>query len=190
PEVGIVLGSGLGNFLSEIKVMARVKYTDIPHFPSSTVEGHAGELVFGEIKQRPIVVMSGRFHYYEGYETTDVVYPIRVMKMLGIRTLLVSNAAGGVNTDFKVGDLMVLTDHISFSVKNPLIGQNSDFLGPRFPDMSEPYSRKLVDQLKMIAQDQNIVLREGIYYGVTGPSFETRAEYRMIRLLGADAVGM
>ena len=189
-QVGIVLGSGLGNFLSEINIEASISYKDIPHFPVSTVEGHEGKLVFGEMGGKKIVAMAGRFHYYEGYSALEVVYPIRVMKFLGIKTLLLSNAAGGVNTSFKVGDLMIINDHISMSIINPLIGKNEDRLGQRFPDMSEPYSKQLIEKVKKIGEEENIHLQEGVYFGVTGPTFETHAEYRMIHLMGADAVGM
>ncbi len=190
PETGIVLGSGLGNFLSEIEVEASIPYSDIPHFPVATVEGHAGKLVFGELNGIKIVAMAGRFHYYEGYSPKEIIYPIRVMKMLGIRQLLLSNAAGAVNTTFSVGDLMIITDHISMSIINPLIGKNEDELGPRFPDMTEPYSKRLIALAKQVAGDAGIALKEGVYFGVTGPTFETKAEYRMIQLMGADAVGM
>ena len=190
PETGIVLGSGLGNFLSEVKIEASISYNDIPHFPVSTVEGHDGNLVFGELNGKKIVAMAGRFHYYEGYSAQVVVYPVRVMKFLGIRHLLLSNAAGGLNTSFKVGDLMIINDHISMSVVNPLIGKNEDALGPRFPDMSEPYSKDLIIKAKEVGELLKIHLHEGVYYGVTGPTFETHAEYRMIHRLGADAVGM
>jgi purine-nucleoside phosphorylase len=190
PETGIVLGSGLGNFLKEIRVEASISYTEIPHFPVSTVEGHAGKLVFGELAGKKIVAMAGRFHFYEGYSASDVVYPIRVMKKLGIGKLLLSNAAGAVNTNYKVGDLMIINDHISLSIINPLIGKNEDELGPRFPDMSEPYNKKLIALAKEIGKSKNIPLHEGVYYGVTGPTFETKAEYKMIKLMGADVVGM
>ena len=190
PEIGIVLGSGLGNFLSELKIEASIPYHDIPNFPVSTVEGHDGMLVFGELNGRMIVAMAGRFHYYEGYNASDVVYPIRVMKFLGIKFLLLSNAAGGLNTSFKVGDLMIINDHISMSIVNPLIGKNEEALGPRFPDMSEPYNKTIIEKAKAVGEKLNIYLQEGVYYGVTGPTFETHAEYRMIHLMGADAVGM
>ncbi len=190
PVAGIVLGSGLGNFLGEIKTELAISYHDIPHFPVSTVEGHDGKMVFGELSGKKIIAMAGRFHYYEGYAPSDVVYPIRVMKMLGIETLLLSNAAGGVNTSFRVGDLMIITDHISMSVANPLLGKNEETLGPRFPDMSVPYSKELIRKAKAAAAELGIPLREGVYFGVTGPTFETPAEYKMIRILGADAVGM
>lgn len=190
PAIGIVLGSGLGNFSREISVEIEIPYSEIPHFPVSTVEGHSGRLIFGTVAGRPVVAMAGRFHFYEGYGAEQVVFPIRVMKRLGVGTLLVSNAAGGVNPDFKVGDLMVITDHISLSTVNPLLGRNIPELGPRFPDMSEPYSKDLVAMADAVASEQGIPLRKGVYFGVTGPTFETRAEYRMIRILGGDAVGM
>lgn len=190
PEVGIILGSGLGNFTTEIRTTIEIPYADIPHFPVSTVEGHPGKLIIGQIEGKLIVAMAGRFHYYEGYSVEQVVFPIRVMKFLGIRALLISNAAGGVNPAFKVGDLMIIRDHISFSVVNPLIGKNQQELGPRFPDMSEPYKLELVRSAKEIGKQLSIPLQEGIYYGVTGPTFETRAEYLMIHKLGGDAVGM
>jgi purine-nucleoside phosphorylase len=190
PVAGIVLGSGLGNFLGEIEVDAAIPYREIPHFPVSTVKGHDGKLVFGALSGRKVVVMAGRFHYYEGYSAQEVVYPIRVMKMLGVTDLLLSNAAGGMNPSFKVGDLMIINDHISLAIINPLLGPNEDALGPRFPDMSEPYSKKLIALVHEIGKTLDIPLQEGVYYGVTGPTFETKAEYKMIHLLGADAVGM
>lgn len=190
PGIGIILGSGLGDFINNINVEMSFDYRHLPHFPVATVEGHPGKLVFGELKGKKVVVMAGRFHYYEGYPAAEVVYPVRVLSMLGIKTLLISNAAGGVNPAFGVGDLMIIRDHISLAVVNPLIGPNEDKLGPRFPDMSEPYSRSLIALGREAAGELNIPVHEGVYYGVTGPSFETHAEYRMIRLLGADAVGM
>ncbi|MEO7121274.1 MAG: purine-nucleoside phosphorylase [Ginsengibacter sp.] len=190
PEVGIVLGSGLGSFTSEINVEFEISYSDIPHFPISTVEGHSGKLIFGELSGKKVVAMAGRFHYYEGYTTPEVVFPIRVLKFLGIETLLISNAAGGTNTSFHVGDLMVIRDHISMLTLNPLLGKNEETFGPRFPDMSEPYKKYLIEKAKIIAGDHNIQLQEGVYIGVTGPTFETRSEYKMLRLLGGDAVGM
>jgi purine-nucleoside phosphorylase len=190
PEIGIVLGSGLGNFLNELEIESSIPYKEIPNFPVSTVEGHDGMLVFGELNGRKIVAMAGRFHYYEGYKASEVVYPIRVMKFLGIKFLLLSNAAGALNTSFKVGDLMIINDHISMSIVNPLIGKNEDALGPRFPDMSEPYNKTIIEKAKTVGEKLNIYLQEGVYYGVTGPTFETHAEYRMIHLMGADAVGM
>lgn len=190
PAIGVVLGSGLGSFVSEIKIEKEIPYGDIPHFPVSTVEGHSGKLIFGELGGKKIVAMAGRFHLYEGYSSEQTVFPIRVLKFLGIETLLLSNAAGGVNPSFRVGDLMIITDHISQLAPNPLIGKNYNELGPRFPDMSEPYKKYIIDKVKGIAAQKNIKVREGIYVGVTGPTFETRAEYKMILALGGDAVGM
>ena len=190
PAVGIVLGSGLGSFTNEINIEFEIAYNDIPHFPISTVEGHSGKLIFGEMSGKKIVAMAGRFHYYEGHATQEVVFPIRVLKFLGIETLLISNAAGGTNTDFQVGDLMIIKDHISMLTVNPLLGKNDETFGPRFPDMSEPYKKYLIEKAKAIASGNNIELKEGIYVGVTGPSFETRAEYKMLNQLGGDAVGM
>jgi purine-nucleoside phosphorylase len=190
PEVGIILGSGLGNLVSEMKVEKEIDYSDIPHFPVSTVMGHSGQLYFGELNNKRVLVMAGRFHFYEGYTPQQVAYPIRVMKMLGIHTLLISNAAGGVNTSFKVGDLMIINDHISFFTVNPLLGKNEDELGLRFPDMSEPYCKTLIAKAKQIAAKIGYEVKEGVYTGVTGPTFETHAEYRFINILGGDAVGM
>jgi len=189
-KVGVVLGSGLGSFTEQIKIDVEIPYSEIPHFPVSTVEGHSGKLIFGTLGEVQLVVMAGRFHYYEGYTAEDVVFPIRVMKFLGVNQLFLSNAAGGVHPDFKVGDLMVIKDHISFAIKNPLLGKNIDEFGPRFPDMSEPYAKRLINHAKEIANNLSIHLHEGVYFGVTGPTFETRAEYKMIKLVGADAVGM
>lgn len=189
-RVAVVLGSGLGNFVQEIKVQHEVPYEQIPHFPVSTVEGHHGKLIFGTIGDKPVIAMAGRFHYYEGYTPQEVVFPIRVLKLLGVQTLLVSNAAGGVNPGFKVGDLMIIKDHISFAIINPLLGKNDERIGTRFPDMSEPYKKALIEKAKSIAQGMNVTLKEGVYFGVTGPTFETRAEYKLIHTLGADAVGM
>jgi len=190
PQAGIVLGSGLGNFIEEIEVEKEISYGDIPHFPVSSVEGHKGKLVFGKLGGKRVVCMAGRFHYYEGYSAQDVVFPIRVMGLLGIETLLLSNAAGGVNPAFKVGDIMIINDHIGIDMTNPLIGKNIDELGPRFPDMSEPYKKSLIKKAKEIAARMDIEVRDGIYFGVTGPTYETRAEYRMIHIMGGDAVGM
>ena len=189
-KVGVVLGSGLGNFVQEIQVQHEIGYDSIPHFPVSTVEGHHGKLIFGSIGGKPIIAMSGRLHFYEGYAPEDVAFPVRAMKFLGIETVLLSNAAGGVKAGFKVGDLMIINDHISLVTVNPLLGQNDDRLGPRFPDMSEPYEKELITKAKQIAKEQNIEVKEGVYFGVTGPTFETRAEYKMIHILGGDAVGM
>jgi purine-nucleoside phosphorylase len=173
-----------------MKIEQEICYNDIPHFPVSTVEGHSGKLIFGELGGRKVVCMAGRFHYYEGYKAAEVAYPVRVMKMLGISTLLLSNAAGGVNSGFAVGDLMIITDHISFFTVNPLIGENENALGKRFPDMSEPYRKSLIQKAKEIAARCAVEVKEGVYCGVTGPTFESRAEYKLIRMLGGDAVGM
>ncbi len=189
-SVGIILGSGLGNLANMIKAEIAIPYSEIPHFPVSTVEGHTGKLIMGELSGKKVWVMAGRFHFYEGYTAQQVAYPVRVMQMLGVKTLLLSNAAGGVNTGFKVGDLMIINDHISQFTINPLIGKNEDELGTRFPDMSEPYCKEIIRKAKVIAAVNNIDLREGVYLGVTGPTFETRAEYKMIHALGGDAVGM
>jgi len=190
PEIGVVLGSGLGNFSSEIEVEAEIPYASIPHFPVSTVKGHKGKLIFGKMEGRRIVAMAGRFHYYEGYSTAEVVFPIRVMKFLGISLLMISNAAGGVNPSYRVGDLMIIRDHISFATPNPLIGPNVDDLGPRFPDMSEPYRKDIIRMAREVAREKDIPVHEGVYFAVTGPTFETRAEYLMIHHMGGDAVGM
>jgi len=190
PLVGIVLGSGLGNLVAEMQVEKEIPYQDLPHFPVSTVVGHSGKLIFGELSGKKVLVMAGRFHFYEGYSARDVAYPIRVMKLLGIENLLLSNAAGGMNADFSVGDLMIIQDHISLFVSNPLVGLNDNQLGPRFPDMSEPYNRRLITLARGIAAKNGIPVHSGVYVGVTGPTFETRAEYKMLHILGADAVGM
>lgn len=190
PDVGIVLGSGLGSFIDEIIIENEISYSEIPGFPISTVEGHAGKLIFGSLSGKKVVAMAGRFHYYEGYTTEEVVFPIRVLKFLGIKTLLISNAAGGTNPSYKVGDLMIIRDHISMLTLNPLLGKNDLELGPRFPDMSEPYKKYLMAIARTIAEDKGIAIKEGVYVGVTGPTFETRAEYKMLNLLGGDAVGM
>jgi purine-nucleoside phosphorylase len=189
-EIGIVLGSGLGNLTADMEIEKEIHYSDIPHFPISTVEGHSGKLLLGKIKGKRVVVMAGRFHFYEGYTPAQVAYPIRVMKQLGVKTVLLSNAAGGVNPAFKVGDMMFITDHISFFTINPLLGKNEEALGTRFPDMSEPYSKALIEKGKAIAKKLGYDVKEGVYTGVTGPTFETRAEYKLIYKLGGDAVGM
>lgn len=190
PEIGIVLGSGLGNLAKEIIIEKEISYSAIPNFPVSTVEGHQGKLIFGKLSGKFVVAMSGRFHYYEGYSAQQVVFPIRVLKFLGVETLLISNAAGGINPSFKVGDLMIIKDHISLLTVNPLIGKNYEELGLRFPDMSEPYNKKLISKIKSIAAKLNIPLKEGVYAGVTGPTFETRAEYKFLHFAGGDVVGM
>ncbi len=190
PLVGIVLGSGLGSFSSEIEVEVEIPYADIPNFPVSTVEGHSGKLIFGNLAGKKVVCMAGRFHFYEGYPVQDVVFPIRVFKFLGVETLLLSNAAGGMQKGFKVGDLMIIKDHISFFAPNPLIGKNIEELGPRFPDMSQPYDKDLINTAKAIANKAGYDVKEGVYCGVTGPTFETRAEYQLLAVIGGDAVGM
>ncbi len=190
PTIGIVLGSGLGNFVEEIIVEKEVAYEDIPNFPVSTVEGHKGKLIFGKLSGKTVVAMAGRFHFYEGYKAQEIVFPIRVMKLLGVETLLLSNAAGGVNPTYKVGDLMIIKDHISLFTPNPLIGKNRAEFGPRFPDMSEPYKKHLIEKAKVIATKNNFDVKEGVYMAVTGPTFETRAEYQLIHILGIDVVGM
>ena len=190
PQAGVVLGSGLSNFTGEIEIEKEIAYKDIPHFPVSTVEGHKSKMIFGKLSGKRVVAMAGRFHFYEGYDIQDVIFPIRVMKLLGVETLLLSNAAGSVNPSYKVGDLMIITDHISLFTPNPLIGKNMDELGPRFPDMSEPYKRRLIQIAKDIALKNNYDVKEGVYVAVTGPTFETKAEYKMILAIGADVVGM
>jgi purine-nucleoside phosphorylase len=190
PRVGIILGSGLGNLSREITVEKEIAYSDIPYFPLSTVEGHQGKLLFGTLSGKPVAVLSGRFHFYEGYTPAQVVFPVRVLKYLGIETLLLSNAAGGMNAGFRVGDLMIINDHISLFVINPLLGKNESELGPRFPDMSEPYDKALIQKAKGIAAQLKISVHEGVYAGVTGPTFETRAEYKFLHIAGGDAVGM
>jgi purine-nucleoside phosphorylase len=184
------LGSGLGNLVKELSVELEIDYKEIPNFPVTTVEGHSGKLIFGDLAGKRIVAMSGRFHFYEGYSADQVVFPIRVLKRLGIKNLLISNAAGGMNSKFNVGDLIVVRDHISLFIQNPLIGPNANELGPRFPDMSAPYDSKLIAKLMQIGTSLGYIVHEGVYAGVTGPTFETRAEYKLLHLLGADAVGM
>ncbi|MDW7673040.1 MAG: purine-nucleoside phosphorylase [Bacillota bacterium] len=190
PEIGLVLGSGLGVLAEQIANKNSIEYGHIPHFPVSTVEGHAGQLVFGTLAGKNVVAMQGRFHFYEGYNMSQVTYPIRIMKMLGVKTLIVTNAAGGVNTNFEPGDLMVISDHINLMGSNPLIGANVNELGQRFPDMSEAYAKQLRKLAFQVATKKQLVLEEGIYAGVMGPSYETPAEIRYLRHIGADAVGM
>lgn len=190
PQVGLVLGSGLGVLAEQIHDAKVMPYKNIPHFPLSTVAGHAGQLVLGQLAGRDVVAMQGRFHLYEGYELDDVTFPIRVMHELGVKTVLVTNAAGGINEAFDVGDLMLIRDHINFTSRNPLVGANEAEWGPRFPDMSEAYDQDLRDLAHDIADHQGIHLREGVYTGVLGPSYETPAEIRMLRTVGGDAVGM
>lgn len=190
PEIGIILGTGLGGLAKEIDVHYSIAYEDIPNFPVSTVEGHSGKLIFGEIGGKKVVAMQGRFHYYEGYSMNEIVFPVRVMKLMGIKKLVVSNASGGVNPEFKIGDIMIITDHISLFPTNPLIGENFEELGPRFPDMSEAYNKKLIQTADHVASSMNIQLVKGVYAGLTGPTLETPAEYFYIRTIGADTVGM
>jgi purine-nucleoside phosphorylase len=189
PEAGIILGTGLGGLTTEIDIQVEIPYQDIPDFPVSTVQGHEGKLIFGDFGGKKVVAMKGRFHYYEGYGSEQVTFPIRVMKELGIRALFLSNAAGGVNPSFRIGDIMLLEDHICL-VDNPLIGRNDDRIGPRFPDMSVPYDKQLIEKAEAIAADLGIPVRKGVYLSTSGPTFETPAEYRFFRIIGADAVGM
>lgn len=190
PQVGIVLGTGLGHLATHIKVVREFSYSNIPFFPVSTVESHAGKLIYGTIGNKTVLAMQGRFHYYEGYTMEQIVFPIRVMKMLGIECLLLSNAAGCLNTAWQKGDLMLLDDHINMLPSNPLIGKNIAELGPRFPDMSAPYSADLNQKIQQIAWHKEITLHKGVYVSVMGPMLETRAEYRYLHRIGADAVGM
>jgi purine-nucleoside phosphorylase len=190
PVIGIVLGTGLGGLVSEIEVKCTLDYKDIPNFPVSTVESHSGKLIFGILGGKMVVAMQGRFHFYEGYGCKEITFPIRVMKMLGVKYLLVSNASGGVNPAFEVGEIMFIKDHINLFPSHPLRGKNLDELGPRFPDMSEPYSLKLLALAKKIADEKGIKVSEGVYAGLTGPSLETPAEYNYVRVIGADTVGM
>jgi purine-nucleoside phosphorylase len=190
PEVGIILGTGLGALAREIETTATIDYPTIPGFPKSTVESHAGRLLCGTLGGKTVVAMQGRFHRYEGYSLQQVTFPVRVLKALGAKSLIVSNACGGMNSAWSPGDLMLITDHINLLGDNPLIGHNDDRLGPRFPDMSEPYDRELGDVAREAARGKGITLREGVYVAVAGPNLETRAEYRMLRALGADVVGM
>jgi purine-nucleoside phosphorylase len=189
-QTAIILGSGLGNLATQIKVDFEIQYSEIPHFPISTVEGHKGRLILGSLNGVKVWVMEGRFHFYEGYSPEQVAYPVRVLKLLGVVNLILSNAAGGVNVNFEVGDLMIIKDHISLFSINPLIGKNESSLGTRFPDMSEPYAIDFIDKAKAIANKHEIKVHEGVYVGVTGPTFETRAEYKLIKAVGGDVVGM
>lgn len=190
PDIGLILGSGLGVLADEIETAQVIPYESIPHFPVSTVEGHAGELVVGTLKGKNVILMKGRFHLYEGYDPGLITLPIRVMKQLGVHTLIVTNAAGGIRTTLQAGDLMLITDHINWMFNNPLIGSNDSRLGVRFPDMSEAYSLQLRSIARQVAEELVITLQEGVYLGLLGPSYETPAEIRMMRTLGADAVGM
>ena len=188
-QVGIILGTGLGGLVAEIEIEHSISYENIPHFPVSTVEGHSGRLIFGNLGGKKVVAMQGRFHFYEGYSMEKVTFPVKVMKLLGIKNLIVSNASGAVNPDYEVGDLMILNDHINL-IPNPLIGHNDDELGPRFPDMSEPYCPNMVAKAEKIATDNNIKVQKGVYVAVTGPTLETPAEYFYFRNIGGDTVGM
>ncbi|HCD53647.1 MAG TPA: purine-nucleoside phosphorylase [Balneolaceae bacterium] len=190
PEYLLILGTGLGQLAEEIDEVITINYDEIPHFPVSTVESHAGKLIFGELGGKPVVAMQGRFHYYEGYTMQQIVFPLRVAKSLGAQTLIVSNACGGLNPNFRRGDIMLINDHINFLADNPLIGPNDDELGPRFPDMSEPYTARLVETAENVALELGIKMHEGVYLAVSGPMMETKAEYRYMRNLGADVVGM
>lgn len=190
PTIGIILGTGLGGLVNEIKAIDIIPYEAIPHFPLSTVEGHTGKLIFGELGGKQVVAMQGRFHYYEGYSLQEVTFPVRVMKGLGIERLFVSNASGGVNPSFEVGEIMIMNDHINLFPGNPLIGKNLDELGPRFPDMSVPYDPEMIALAKEIASANQIKVSVGCYAGLTGPTLETPAEYNYVRVIGADAVGM
>ncbi|MGF1924989.1 MAG: purine-nucleoside phosphorylase [Bacteroidia bacterium] len=190
PEVGIVLGTGLGGLVKDITVSHSVMYSSIPNFPISTLEFHSGKLIFGELEGKRVVAMQGRLHYYEGYTMQQISFPIRVLKSLGIKHLFVSNAAGSLNPEFKKGDLMIINDHINLQPESPLRGSNDTDLGPRFPDMSEPYNRKLISSGLDIAKKEGIACHQGVYVAVTGPNLETKAEYKYLRIIGGDAVGM
>jgi purine-nucleoside phosphorylase len=190
PKVGIVLGTGLGNLSKEIKVEDSIPYSEIPNFPISTVEGHQGQLLFGTLNDVPVVAMQGRFHYYEGYSLKECTFPIRIMHALGVDNLFLSNASGGVNPNFEIGDIMLITDHINMLPDNPLRGKNIDELGPRFPDMSEAYDKRLNQLTIDIAAKNNIAIQQGVYAVLSGPTFETPSEYKMMQIIGADTVGM
>lgn len=190
PETGIILGSGLGKFAEKIEIKIKIPFSEIPHFPVSTVEGHSGNLIFGNINGKSVLALQGRFHYYEGYSLAETTFPVRVMAKMGIKKLLVSNASGGVNPTFQVGDLMIIEDHIHLFPDNPLRGKNYEELGPRFPDMSEPYCKNLIKHAEEVAKENSIPLKKGVYLGWQGPTYETPAEYAMTHAIGADAVGM
>ena len=190
PEVGIILGTGLGGLVKEIEIIESIPYNEIPDFPVSTVEGHAGRLIYGKLGGRDVLAMQGRFHFYEGYSMTEVTFSVRVLKYVGVTHLFVSNASGGLNPDWKVGEIVIINDHINHFPEHPLRGKNDDRMGPRFPDMSKCYNKRLRNKAKLIALENNIDVKEGVYVGVSGPTFETPAEYKMFRILGADIVGM
>ncbi|QCX38029.1 purine-nucleoside phosphorylase [Aureibaculum algae] len=189
-DFGIVLGSGLGGLVDSISVEQKLSYSEIPHFSRSTTPGHSGFLIYGTLSGKKVIAMQGRFHYYEGWSMQEVVFPIRVLKYLGIENLILSNASGGVNSNYKVGDIMIIKDHINMMPEHPLRGQNDDRFGQRFVDMHEAYSLKMIAKLKEVASKEDISLQEGVYLGLQGPTFETPAEYKMVKLMGADAVGM
>ena len=189
PETAIILGTGLGELVNHITDQKELAYKDIPNFPISTVEGHSGKLIFGKLGNKDIMAMQGRFHYYEGYSMKEVTFPVRVMRELGIKTLFVSNASGGTNPDFEIGDLMIITDHINYFPEHPLRGKNIPY-GPRFPDMSEAYDKELIRKANAIAAEKGIKVQHGVYIGTQGPTFETPSEYKLFHILGADAVGM
>ncbi len=190
PKFGIILGTGLGNLAQEIEVEISIPYPEIPNFPQSTVEGHGGNLIFGKLNGIDVVALQGRFHYYEGYSLQEATFPVRVFKLLGVDTLLLSNASGGTNKNFSIGDLMIIEDHINMLPDNPLRGKNIDELGPRFPDMSEPYEKDIIALAEQIAKDNNIKIQKGVYAALSGPTYETPAEYKWISIIGSDAVGM
>ena len=190
PKSGIILGTGLGDLVNEVKIKYEIDYEDIPHFPLSTLETHKGKLIFGHLEKNPVVIMQGRFHYYEGYNLNQVALPVRVMKLLGIKNLLVSNAAGGLDSTFKKGDLMIINDHINQFPGNPLVGKNIDELGSRFPDMSQPYDKDLILKANNIAKKNNLNIQNGVYVGLPGPMLETPAEYKYLSIIGGNAVGM
>ncbi|WP_395050790.1 purine-nucleoside phosphorylase [Flavobacterium sp.] len=190
PEYGVILGSGLGSFTDDIKIEFTLPYSEIPNFPVSTVQGHKGALVFGTIGNKKVVAMQGRFHFYEGYSMKEVTFPVRVIKYLGVKKLIVSNASGGVNPNYEVGSIVILKDHINMMPEHPLRGKNDERFGPRFVNMSEPYSRKMIEKAKELAINLNIKVQDGIYLGLQGPTFETLAEYKMVKNIGADCVGM
>jgi purine-nucleoside phosphorylase len=190
PEYGVILGSGLGSFTDDIQIEYSLPYNEIPNFPVSTVQGHKGALVFGTIGDKKVVAMQGRFHFYEGYDMKQVTFPVRVMKYLGVNNLIVSNASGGVNSNYKVGSIVLINHHVNMFPEHPLRGKNEERFGPRFLNMSEPYNRKMIAKAKEIAKNLNIEVHEGIYLGLQGPTFETLAEYKMVKILGADCVGM
>ncbi len=190
PTVGIILGTGLGGLVKEINIIDEIPYKDIPHFPLSTVQSHSGKLIFGELGGKHVVAMQGRFHFYEGYTMQEVTFPVRVMKLMGIERLFLSNASGGVNPDYEIGEIMIIDDHINLFPAHPLIGKNFDDLGPRFPDMSQPYCKKMIALAHDIAKENSIRVTQGVYAGLTGPTLETPAEYKYVRVIGADTVGM